>query len=383
MEVAFVNRMLCHHRGGGEIWDLRMAENLRDMGVDVTFVVAAPFRGECPNPVEGIPSVYVRTPYLLDLAYTLPPGPAGVLADADIFAFARRAASEINDVDPDILHINTWPHFASIADSFDGPSVIKMNGPPHSLWFDLINPFTSSYKMLDRYDAVVTTGITTEAVAERTSHEPVEINPGVDTETFSPSSPENEATNKHRDDRDVLEILFVGRFVRTKNLSLLVDAVTSLPSRIDAHLTLVGDGPRRAAVRRHVEGAALDDVVTFEGYVSNQALPDYYRNNDVFTLSSRRENYPIVLLEAMSCGTPVVAPDTGAIDSIVTHREDGLLYESGSVEGLRDHLVQLHDNPKFRDKLGNQARLRALQSFDWGDRAERLEELYTTLNGGR
>lgn len=377
MHVAMVNRMLGFVRGGGEIWDLRMAERLEALGVDVTFVAAAPLRGDPPNSVAGFDTVCVRTPHLIDLAYSLPPGPAGALADLDIFGFARRVGNAIDDVAPDLLHVNTWPHFARVADAFDGPAVIKLNGPPHSLWYDVIDPTTSSYRQLERFDAVVTTGVTTSEVADRTALDPVEVNPGVDTETFAPASGADATTDgEDRVDGDALDLLFVGRFVRTKNLPRLVDAVAGLPDRVPARLALVGDGPRREAIRRHVADARLDDVVTFEGYVANEDLPGYYRESDVVVLSSRRENYPIALLEAMSCGIPVVAPDVGAVDRIVTDGEDGLLYAPGSIEGLRECLVRLHDEPELRSELGERARRRALDSFDWGDRARRLEALY-------
>lgn len=251
-----------------------------------------------------------------------------------------------------------------------------MHGPPHSLWYDIINPFTNSYRELEEYDAIVTIGVTTGDVIDHTSHDPVEINPGVDTTAFSPTEGDGAPVE---DDGGPLDLLFVGRFVRTKDLPLLVDAVAGLPEPVSVRLRLVGDGPRRAAVGRRVEDAGLEDVVTFEGYVANEDLPACYRGSDAVVLSSRRENYPIVLLEAMSCGLPVVAPDVGAVDRIVTDGEDGLLYAPGNVGGLRERLVRLHDEPDLRAALGERARRRAVESFDWGERAGQLEALYADL----
>lgn len=376
--------MLGFVRGGGEIWDLKMANRIESQGVDVTFVTGSPLRDDSPYAIEDFDTETVTTPHIIDFAYSLPPGAAGVMTDLDAFFFARKVGKVLGDINPDLLHVNTWPHLAGVADAFDGPTVIKLNGPPHSLWYDVVNPFTSSYQKLNLFDAIVTTGVTTDEVAKRTDSDPVEINPGVNTKWFTPSSGTEEIGSFDTGPGDKpLDLLFVGRFVRTKNLPRLINAVAGLPDNIIGQLMLVGDGPRRELIHRHVADTGVADLVTFEGYVENDELPKYYRKSDIVVLSSRRENYPITLLESMSCGTPVVAPDVGAINRIVTDGEDGLIYEPGSVEELQECLLQFHDEPELRVEMGKRARQRALDFFDWADRARRLKALYTDLLEGR
>lgn len=384
MHVAMVNRMAAITRGGGEIWDLQVAERLDRGDVDVTVVTGAPLRGDVPDPVERVESRSVRTPHLLETAHALPPGPAGALADLDLYLFARRCRATVRDLDPDVLYVNAWPQLARLRRVVDAPTVLKLNGPPHSLLHDVVDPFSDSYDRLEAFDAVVTTGVTTETVAERSGVEPVEINPGVDTSRFRPAPVDaddaSSSTPLHdAGGDDVMELLFVGRFVPAKDLPSLLDAVERVQERLDIHLTLVGGGPLRDRIARRIEREEMGGTVTLSGYVDNDDLPAYYRAADAVALSSRHENYPIVLLEAMSCGTPAIAPDVGAVDAIVTDGEDGLLYPAGDSAALADAVRKLHDDPDRRERMGERARERAVADFDWGDRTDRFEELCRSL----
>ncbi|MFB6198667.1 MAG: glycosyltransferase, partial [Halobacteriaceae archaeon] len=156
-----------------------------------------------------------------------------------------------------------------------------MNGPPHSLFQDYLNPFSSSYDFFEKFGAVIATGVTTEAIESRIDVNVHTINPGVDTEVFTPAQ------------EDI------------QNLPKLLRAFNRIhASHPEADLMLVGDGPERDRVESLAEELDLDDVVSFPGYVDNAELPEYYRRAAVFVLSSRRDNHPITLMEAMSCETP-------------------------------------------------------------------------------
>ncbi|MUV88835.1 glycosyltransferase [Halapricum sp. CBA1109] len=322
MRVAFVNRMLGIRRSGGGMWDYRMAEQLRERGVDVTFYVAEPLTGELTEDLSPFECVPVPTPHLQDIAYAAPRGIGGVLADIDARVFASRVHAKLVDEAFDVVQYNTNREFARYTDRVDAPTVLKLNGPPYSLYRDVLNPFTeSSYDVLEAFDAVVTTGATTEAVRERSGVEPVEINPGVDTDQFTPGARPVDGPR----------FLFVGRFVPAKNLTTLVDAFATVRDRCpDAELTLVGDGPLRDKVAERVRENELDAAVTLPGYVPNEDIPEYYRDATAFVLASSHESFGIVLLEAMSAGIPVVAPAIDAIPRIVDDGENGLLVEPDS-----------------------------------------------------
>ena len=370
MDIAFVNRFAGISRGGGEMWDLKMAEGLEDQGAEVTFYVGKPFQKKLPEPIEEFGSVPVDTLHLRDLAYSAPQGIGGLLADIDKWIFSSRVKKELEKADHDIIHINGHPRFARYISEFDAPVTIKMNGPPNSLCYDKINPLTSSYEFFDAFDAVVATGSTTEEIQKRISCEVHTINPGVDTDQFSPDGPTIET--------DGPTILFVGRFVPAKNLTLLGEAFANVIEQFpSSELMLVGDGPLKPDVEAEIAQHDLQDSVRLPGYVDNEDLPKYYRGVDIFVLSSRRENHPITLIEAMSCGLPVVAPRIGAVPETVNHGEDGLLFDN--MDDLVEHLDTLLSNPQMRTQLGKKGRDKTVNRYDWENRTEELMWVYNNL----
>jgi len=370
MDVVFVNRMLGMTRGGGEIWDLRMAENLEELGVGVTFYVGEPVFGELSDPIEGFDSVTVPTPHLRNMAYAAPKGFAGALYDLDTALFRRRVVSELDERDHDIIHVNSDPQFGRYADRFDQPVVVKMNGPPHSLWQDYLSPFADSYDFFEKFDAVVATGVTTEKIEARTDVDVHTINPGVDTDHFTPGDYDEATEGK--------TILFVGRFVPAKDIPTLLEVFDGVrDAHPDAELVLVGDGPRRNRIESKIDDLGLGDAVRLLGYVDNKELPAFYRRTDVFALSSKHESFGIVLLEAMSCGTPVVAPCVDWIPNIVDHEREGLLWETK--EEFEAHLDSLLSDPDLRETFGKRGRQKAVDGFDWRQRTERLHSVYENV----
>jgi glycosyltransferase involved in cell wall biosynthesis len=366
--------MMGFSRGGGEIWDLQMAQQLREMGVDVTFVIGVPLRAEVPHPVEDFPTIQVPIPHLQERALELPRGVGGLLSDIDALLFARRAAKTLAPgTDFDLVHVNNRPEFARHVQNFVVPVTIKLNGPPHSFWYDTVHPRRSSYDLLEAFEGVVTTGMTTANVRAQVDLERVvQINPGVDTARFAPSD-ESETTP------DTPELLYVGRFVPAKNLDRLLDLFAALREHRDVELTMVGDGPLRDELEEKASRLGVAESVSFEGYVENAALPAVYRRADVFVLTSRADNHPITILEAMSCGIPVVAPRVGWIPNLIAHEDDGLIYDRTAPSEPAESVERLLDSSELRARLGNRARQAAVRRFDWENRAAELRELFEAV----
>lgn len=372
MDLAFVNRMLGISRGGGEIWDLKMAEHLEELGAEVTFYVGKPLRSELPEPIEEFEYVEVPTPHLRDIAYAAPIGIGGLLSDIDAHLFADRVKRQLRSRNHDLVHVNSDPQFGRVVSEFDMPVTIKMNGPPHSLWYDYINPFTSSYDFFHYFDSIFATGITTKNIKDRIPREVHTINPGVDTDEFTPSGPTIDINSP--------SVLFVGRFVPAKNLGLLVESFAEVVKQFpSAELILVGEGPLEKKIKDRIQELGLEDRVRMPGYIDNAELPQYYRSADVVALSSQRENHPITLLEAMSCGTSVVAPSIGAIPEIVDNGTNGLLYPVGDADALSTVLERLLSDVGLRSQLGDAGRKEAQNEFDWSRRAGRLSHLFSEV----
>lgn len=368
MDIAIINRMLGISRGGGEMWDLKMAEQLRELGVNVTFYLGEPLRSDIPNPPAEFEYETIPTPHLRDLAYAAPQGIGGALMDVDVYEFTRRAANAIRATDHDLVHVTSRGEFGRYVSELKTPVTLSLHGPPHSFWRDVLYPFGSSYDFLIPFDRVIGVGNTYPIIQEQTDCDASQINPGVDTDQFTPS-------NQQQDGKS---ILFVGRFVPAKNLPALLEAFDEvLATHPDATLTLIGDGPRRYRIESRIDALNLRDNVVLPGYVDNEDLPTYYHLADVVALSSRTENHPIVLLEAMSSATPVVAPRIGMIPNIVDHEQNGLLYDTH--DELVAHLDRLLSNQDLRHNYGQCGRKKAVEGFDWEQQARDLKSLFEEL----
>ena len=110
-----------------------------------------------------------------------------------------------------------------------------------------------------------------------------------------------------------LRMVLAGRLTRQKGIDRLIDVMPNLPA--DAHLTVLGDGPLRPALIEQVQNAGLSDRIDLLGFTVNPWTR--IAGADVLALPSRWEGLPNIALEALACGTPVVAvPEAGGIDEI-------------------------------------------------------------------
>ena len=192
--------------------------------------------------------------------------------------------------------------------------------------------------------------------------EKIFVNPyGVDLDHFSPSSTRNKAR---------AQILFVGQVGLRKGVLELLSAFSGLNA--NAGLCLVG--PIEAGLAKPAQKDA-----DFRGPVSMAALPHFYRGADVFCLPSWEEGFPLVLLQAMASGLPVVATDaTGAAD-IVTPGVEGEIVPTGDVPALREALDRVLSDPIRAREMGAAARNRVKHGFDWKSYGVRARSSYAGL----
>lgn len=138
----------------------------------------------------------------------------------------------------------------------------------------------------------------------------------------------------------------VGRLDRQKGFDVLVRAVASLP---DVHLVLIGDGPERHALEDSIAQLGLQDRVTLLGWSAE--APALMRSFDVLAAPSRWEGLPLVVLEAMLAGVPVVATPVGGVPDAVRHGQTGLLVPVDDDRALTAALDQLVSDRALRRQL--------------------------------
>jgi rhamnosyl/mannosyltransferase len=185
---------------------------------------------------------------------------------------------------------------------------------------------------------------------------------GIDTERFAPT-PETLARAKTlRDAHARPVVLFVGRLIYYKGVDVLVRAMGGL----DADLVLIGEGPLEGDLRALAQATGVGDRVTFLPPVDDAELAAWYRAAAVFCLPSvaRSEAYGLVQLEAHASGTPVVSTDlpTG-VPWVNADGETGLVVPVGDSVALAGALHTLLADDDLRERMGERARQRALETF--------------------
>ena len=145
-------------------------------------------------------------------------------------------------------------------------------------------------------------------------------------------------------DLEQIAVLFVGRIEEIKRVDLLIDAFALLKNDgVKFRLFLAGDGTLRKQFEEYANRKGLEKVVTFLGNISHDELPHYYNMADVVVLPSEMEGVPMVLLEAMACGTPVIASSVGGIPDIVKDGINGILLNIVTSQSLAIAIRELNE----------------------------------------
>jgi D-inositol-3-phosphate glycosyltransferase len=206
---------------------------------------------------------------------------------------------------------------------------------------------------------------------------------GVDTDVFTPGDPLAARAALELPPGPLL--LYVGRIAPIKGLETLLDAVGCLRGAgTPVRLAVVGgetDEPtdgHEADVRRRAAALGLGDAVTFVGAQPQQRLRDWYVAADVTVLPSYYESFGMVALEAMACGSPVVASRVGGLQTTVRDAVTGLLVAEGDPCALAGTITRVLGDDALRWRLGREGQRWAAQ-HRWPCVGEAVCREYATL----
>ncbi len=176
-------------------------------------------------------------------------------------------------------------------------------------------------------------------------------------------------------------LLWVGRLERLKGVDILIEAAAQLARR-DFTLLLVGGDERAGSLRAELEAQAeregIAANVRFTGAVRHDDLPLYYSAADVCVIPSYYESFGLVAVEAMACGTPVVASRVGGLASTVTDGVNGYLIPWRCPEPFAEKLEVLLGNAELRANFSRAAR-RSVERFRWRNVALGIAGVYDTV----
>jgi D-inositol-3-phosphate glycosyltransferase len=217
------------------------------------------------------------------------------------------------------------------------------------------------------------------------------IPPGVDTGRFYPIAAD-EAKEYVGIPLEKRMVLFVGRIESLKGIDTLLHAMAGLKNKglFDDHgvcLAIIGGEADESSEELSAEMVRLtslseeldlEDIVRFLGKRDQDTLPYHYSAAEVVVVPSHYESFGLVALEAMACGAPVVASETGGLAFLIKDGETGFHVPAGDVEVLASRLETILDDDLLRKRLGRQASAYA-QGYDWTLISDQILELYSSL----
>ncbi|MFM5999224.1 MAG: glycosyltransferase family 4 protein [Dolichospermum sp.] len=189
-------------------------------------------------------------------------------------------------------------------------------------------------------------------------------------------------------DPEAKVVLYVGRFDPRKGIETLVRAVRESKFYESKQLQLIigggctpgnSDAKERDRISAIVNELGMEKCTSLPGCLSREILPAYYAAADICVVPSHYEPFGLVAIEAMACGTPVVASDVGGLQFTVVNEETGLLVPPQNVPAFNHAIDQILSDHQWQQELGKAAKKRVIDKFSWHGVASQLDKLYTQL----
>lgn len=296
--------------------------------------------------------------------------------------FVNRILKE-NEGDFDIVHIHT-PLSPIINTSLPIVSTVHTSVKEDARHIEVVDTKSFCTKLLTKYVSVpivartiaISESVTTVAnsVAQELDRyyaysNALVVGNGVDEHLLEPRSVESS-------DR---YILFIGRLSYRKGLFDLLECAKVVCRRYDIKFILVGKGELEQKIHNIIERDGLHDKIILMGHQNRGELVKMYQNATIFVLPSHYEGLPTVLLEAMSCGLPVVATNVSGCPDVVSDGVNGFLVPPKSPEMMAEAISKLLDDEALRNELGRNARKTIEECNTWDCIAGKIEACYQKL----
>lgn len=178
---------------------------------------------------------------------------------------------------------------------------------------------------------------------------------------------------KHRVfDKDSVTLITTSRLVKKNAVGDIIEALKFLPN---AKLKILGVGP----LEQELKSLAVGLPVEFLGIVSQDEIPKYLHNADIFVRPSLSEGQGISFIEAMAAGLPVIATPVGGIIDFLRDGETGIFCEINNPESIAKQIKRLIGSPDLRQKLVENAQKMVKEKYEWDLIARQMKAIFDTL----
>jgi len=170
-------------------------------------------------------------------------------------------------------------------------------------------------------------------------------------------------------------IFSIGRMTERKGFQYLIEAIPKvIKAREDVLFVIGGKGSMKEKLEKKTQEYKMDEYVRFIGFVPDELLPIWLNACDIFVLPSLRETFPIVMLEALASGKPVVGTKIAAMPEVISSEDYGLLVEPANPEDLAEKILIALEKKWDREKIRRYA-----ERFTWGNIAMHITKIYKGL----
>lgn len=297
------------------------------------------------------------------------------------FYMYRGLRSTLRSLAPEIVYIDEEPYNPA---AFQAQRAAAQLGAPTVFiaWQNLFRAYPPPFSRIEQYDYAHAAHIiagnagAADVVRRKGYNGPLTTFSvhGVDPEVYAPRS-------RIRSD-GAFVIGYIGRLVLYKGIGLLIEALAGLPEH--CRLRVIGSGPDEAELRRLAGEHGVTERIDFLPAIPTTEVPAALAEMDVLALPSLTqpnwiEQFGRILIEAMSCGVPVVGSDSGEIPNVIG--DAGMIVPEGNIAALREALARLATPPDVRDTLARSGRARVLDRFTQEQVARRTVEVYRQALG--
>jgi glycosyltransferase involved in cell wall biosynthesis len=381
MKIIQVTQRFFPAIGGVETHVYNIAKKLIEQGHEVTVYTSDLLRDNpqirlC-NVKDKVNGIRIRR---LKAFKLLPKIEASTVMPSMITALSKEKA--------DIIHAHGYCYFpaylVALAHHITGiPMVLTTHTSPESTMLTLSNLYN---QMVGKFVLKTTGQIITLAKREAeyltsigAKSERISVIPnGIDTNFFSQRTDGCNFRKKYGIVGN--PILFVGRLSKIKGLNYLIDAMPEiLKETPDAMLVIVGpDFGVETGLRRRVKQLNIEKKVLFTGPLFGDELVDSYAASDLFVLPSIVESFPLVLLEAMAMGKPVVATNVGAARNLIQHGVEGFIIKPRRPDQIAKAVISLLKNRNLASKMGDINR-KIASRYSWDNITQAISQVYRKL----
>lgn len=303
--------------------------------------------------------------------------------------------NKLKKFNPDIIHSHTPFALGWEAVIYSKLFKIPLIGTHHTFYDDYLKHIKLDYKWGKTISWKTTVGYynrcalvlsptqsLASALTEQGLKKPIVIlQNSIDMNLFKPHSDANVKKQLKQHHRiEGASLIFEGRLSYEKSIDQVIKAFSLMLKKMpELKLMLVGDGPERHNLEKLAKNLKIENNIIFTGFITyGEKIVESYQTNDIYITASKSENMPVAILEAMSCGLPIIAVKERGLSELVRDNVNGFFVKTDNPEDMAQKTLTLLSSPELLKKFSSASRSLALE-YSHEHVASLLENFYKNL----